>query len=130
MNPLAHKRQQLLQQMEQIDRMERGSLQAETRASQRNPNQQRGPYFKHQIWEDGQNKTRRVDADQADALAQAIEGRKEFEKLAEQFVDATVAMTNCSASFSNSLRPSIAWAKASAWSASTRRVLFWPSSQI
>jgi len=93
MNPLAHKRQRLLQQMEQIHRMERGSVQAETRPSQRDPNQERGPYFKHQIWEDGQNKTRRIPADQADALAQAIEGRKEFEKLAEEFVDATVAMT-------------------------------------
>ena len=112
MNPLVHKRQQLLQQMEQIDRMERGSLQAETRPSQRHPNQQRGPYFKHQTWEDGQNKTRRIPADQADALAQAIDGRKAFEKLAEQFVDATVAMTradSCSDSKKNatkSKRPS------------------------
>ena len=93
MNPLAHKRQQLLQQMEQIHRMERGSLQAETRPSQRHPNEERGPYFKHQVWEDGQNKTRRLSADDAQALAQAIEGRKEFEKLAAQFVDTTVAMT-------------------------------------
>ena len=93
MNPFSHKRQQILQQMEQIDRMERGSLQAETRPSQRDPNQERGPYFKHQIWEDGQNKTRRIPPDKADALTQAIEGRKEFEKLAEQFVDATVSMT-------------------------------------
>jgi hypothetical protein len=93
MNPFTHKRQQILQQMEQIDRMERGSLQAETRPSQRQPDHERGPYFKHQVWEDGQNKTRRIPPNQADALAQAINGRKEFEKLAEQFVDATVAMT-------------------------------------
>ena len=93
MNALAHKRQQLLQQMEQIHRMERGSLQAETRPSQRHPNEERGPYFKHQVWEDGQNKTRRLSAEHAQALAQAIEGRKEFEKLAAQFVDTTVAMT-------------------------------------
>lgn len=98
MNTLAHKRQQLLQQMEQIDRMERGSLQAEKRPSQRHPNEERGPYFKHQVWEGGQNKTRRIAADQAQALAQAIEGRKEFEKLAEQFVDATVAMTRADSS--------------------------------
>src|SRR5438093_5342181 len=98
MNPLAHKRQQLLQQMEQIPRMERGSLQVETRPSQRDASQERGPYFKHQIWEDGQNMTRRIPADQADALAQAIEGRKEFEKLAEQYVDATVAMTRADSS--------------------------------
>lgn len=93
MNSLAHKRQQILQQMEQIHRMERGSLQAETRPSQRDPDVERGPYFKHQVWEDGQNKTRRLSVEDAQALAQAIEGRKEFEKLAAQFVDTTVAMT-------------------------------------
>jgi hypothetical protein len=98
MNPLAHKRQQILQQMEQIQRMERGSLQAEKRPSLRHPDQDRGPYFKHQVWENGQNLTRRVPPDHAGALAQAIEGRKEFEKLAEQFIDATVVMTRADAS--------------------------------
>jgi hypothetical protein len=79
-NPLAHKRQQILQQMEQIDRMERGSLQSETRPSQRLPNQPQGPYFKHQIWEEGRNVTRRIPPEKAPALAKAIAGRKEFEK--------------------------------------------------
>jgi hypothetical protein len=97
-NPLAQQRQQILQQMEQIDRMEQGSLQSETRPSQRHPGQNQGPYFKHQIWEDGGNVTRRVSAEKAPALAQAIEGRKEFEKLARQFVEATVAMTRTDAS--------------------------------
>ena len=41
MNPLIHKRQQILQQMEQIQHMERGSLQAETRPSLRHPGQDR-----------------------------------------------------------------------------------------
>ena len=44
MNPLAQQRKQILQQIEQIDRMEYGSVQAETRPSQRNPDQPRGPY--------------------------------------------------------------------------------------
>jgi hypothetical protein len=79
--------------MEQIQRMERGSLQAETRPSLRHPGQERGPYFKHQTWEDGQNVTRRIPAEQADALAQAIEGRKAFEQLAQQFIDTTVKLT-------------------------------------
>ena|SRR5207247_2294132 len=98
MNPLLHKRQQILQQMDQIKRMEHGSLQAETRPSARHPNQGRGPYFKHQVWENGQNLTRRIPADKADTLAQAIEGRKEFEKLAEQFIDATVVLTRADSS--------------------------------
>lgn len=93
MNPLIHKRQQILQQMELIRRMEHGSLQAEKRPSVRHPTQGRGPYYKHQVWENGQNLTRRVPVEEAHALAHAIEGRKEFERLAEAFIDATVLLT-------------------------------------
>jgi len=93
MNSILHQREQILQQMQQIQRMEHGSLQAQTRPSARHPEQDRGPYYKHQVWEDGRNVTRHVPPQQADALAQAIEGRKQFEKLAEQFIDATVLLT-------------------------------------
>src|SRR5206468_9537867 len=98
MNPLLHKRQQILQQMGKIQRMELGSLQAEKRPSVRHPDQGRGPYHKHQVWEDGQNLTRRIPAEKADALAQAIEGRKEFERLAQAFIDATVLLTRAHSS--------------------------------
>ncbi len=97
MNSLLHKRQQLLQQMERIQRMEHGSLQAEKRPSVRHPDQGRGPYYKHQVWEQGQNLTRRVPAQEAEALAQAIAGRKEFERLAEAFIDVTVLLTRAGA---------------------------------
>ena len=93
MNSILHQREQILQQMQQIQRMEHGSLQAQTRPSARHPGQDRGPYFKHQVWEGGRNLTRHIPPVQADALAQAIEGRKQFEKLAEQFIDATVLLT-------------------------------------
>ncbi len=43
MNLLFHQREQILQQMEQIKRMERGSLQAEKRPSVRHPDEGRGP---------------------------------------------------------------------------------------
>jgi hypothetical protein len=103
MDSLAQKRQQILQQMEQIQRMEYGSLQAETRPSKRHSNCPCGPYYKHQIWEKGQNLTRRIPEEKASALAQAIEGRQQFEKLADQFIDTTVAMTRvqCSDSKKN-----------------------------
>lgn len=90
---LIHTRKQILQQMEQIHRMERGSLQAEKRPSVRSPAEGRGPYYKHQVWEGGQNMTKRVPAEKAEALTQAIEGRKQFERLAEAFIDATVILT-------------------------------------
>lgn len=98
MNPLIHKREQILQQMQDIRRMERGSLQSEKRPSVRHPDEDRGPYYKHQVWENGQNLTRRVPVEKADALAQAIEGRKEFERLAEAFIDATVLLTRAESS--------------------------------
>ena len=98
MNPLIHRRQQILQQMELIRCMEHGSLQAEKRPSVRHPDQGRGPYYKHQVWEKGRNLTRRVPAEEVDALAQAIEGRKEFEHLAEAFIDATVLLTRAESS--------------------------------
>lgn len=98
MNPLIHQRRQILQQMELITRMEHGSLQAEKRTSVRHPDQGRGPYYKHQVWENGQNLTRRIPLEQADALAQAIDGRKQFERLAEAFIDATVLLTRAESS--------------------------------
>lgn len=93
MQNLAHKRQQILQQMEAISSMEYGSLQKESRPSKSNPDQPNGPYFKHQVWEHGKNATRRVPAEKAEALAEAIEGRQNFERLSQEFIDTTVAMT-------------------------------------
>lgn len=78
--------------------MEHGSLRSESRPSKRHPKCPCGPYFKHQVWEDGQNLTRRIPAEQADILAEAIENRKRFEKLAEEFIQATVAMTRAQSS--------------------------------
>ena len=93
MNTYAQQRARILQQMEQILTMERGSLQAETRPSKQAPEVANGPYFKHQVWADGRNQTRRVPRDEAGWLEQAIQGRQQFEALAEQFVSVTVAMT-------------------------------------
>ncbi len=73
--------------------MERGSLQEERRPSKLDPAQPNGPYFKHQVWEAGKNQTRRVPREEAEHLATAIKGRQQFEALAEQFVEITVAMT-------------------------------------
>lgn len=99
--------------MEQIQLMELGSLQEENRPSPRHPTQTTGPYFKHQVWDQGKNRTRRVPAEKAASLAQAIDGRKKFEQLAGQFIETTVAMTRAEAPASeskknetNSRRPS------------------------
>jgi DNA-binding transcriptional regulator YdaS (Cro superfamily) len=93
MNAYLQKRKQILQQMEQISQMELGSLHEERRPSKRHPGQLQGPYYKLQAWADGRNQSRRVPPDKAPALAQAIAGRQQFEKLAQDFIDTTVAMT-------------------------------------
>lgn len=94
MNTAKFKREQLLQQMNQIQDMEYGSLKAEVRPkSTAGQNEQNGPYFKHQAWENGKNVSRRVPATQAPTLATAIAGRQQFEKLAQEFVAVTVAQT-------------------------------------
>lgn len=93
MKHLSQKRIQILQQMEQITAMENGSIQSESRPSKSDPSLVSGPYFKHQVWEDGVNVTRRVSPEEAERLAKAVEGRKQFEFLAQEFKDTTIEMT-------------------------------------
>lgn len=75
-----------------IERMDRGHLSAEYRASNRQA-EALGPYYKHQVWEKGKNRSRRVRQEEVAALREAIEGHKRFVRLAEEYVDVTVAMT-------------------------------------
>jgi hypothetical protein len=94
MSTAKFKREQPLQRMNQIQAMEYGSLKGEVRPkSTTGQNEQNGPSFKHQAWENGKNVSRRVPATQAPAWAAAIAGRQQFEKLAQEFVAVTVAQT-------------------------------------
>ena len=80
--------------MASLQRMEHGSLKAEYRTSSASgPSCQVGPYYKHQVWQDGRNVSRRVSAEAAPGLQAAIANRQRFEVLAAQFVDLTVAHT-------------------------------------
>ncbi len=106
MNNAKFKREQLLQQMNQIQTMEYGSLKAEVRPkSATGQGEQNGPYFKHQAWANGKNASRRIPASQAPALAHAITGRQRFEKLAEEFVAVTVAATRQPLTFAKKKSP-------------------------
>jgi DNA-binding transcriptional regulator YdaS (Cro superfamily) len=91
------RRQALLQQMERIEQMEHGALAEEYRPAA-DGGGRRGPYFKHQQWKQGRNVSRRVPAEEAPALREAIEGRQHFEELARAFVDVTVAGTRAAKS--------------------------------
>jgi hypothetical protein len=77
--------------MAALQTMEAGSLKAEYRDS---PSGERcGPYFKHQVWQDGANASRRVSSQEAPALEAAILNRQKFEALANQFIEVTITST-------------------------------------
>ena len=92
---IARQRQELLLEMARIERMETGSLSEEYREvpASGGPPQRHGPYFKHQAWVGGRNRTRRVPASEAPALREAVEGRQRFESLSAEFIELTVAAT-------------------------------------
>jgi len=95
--------------MSLIERMEFGSLAEEYRevAGTGGERVRNGPYFKHQKWEEGRNRSRRVPAEEAKALREAVEGRQRFESLSAEFIELTVASTRRDdPSKKNSARPS------------------------
>ena len=91
MNSLQVQRDQILQQMAQIDTMEYGSLHAEHRPAQGGGTT--GPYYKHQVWEQGKNLSQRIPAAEAPALQSALTNRQRFEALARDYIALTVQLT-------------------------------------
>jgi ABC-type Zn uptake system ZnuABC Zn-binding protein ZnuA len=77
------KMHRLLERMAQIGRMERGKL---CRMGER-------PHYNHQSWQDGRNIVRYVAADETDFVQEAIDGYRQFAKLAEQYADEVITQT-------------------------------------
>jgi hypothetical protein len=89
------KRQDILRQMSNIEKMQLGRLTEEFRKREVEGRiQVTGPYYKHQQWRDGKNVTTRVKPDKAEALRKGVEGLDHFKRLSAEFVEATVAMTD------------------------------------
>ena len=87
-------RTHLIHPMASLQSLEQGSLKAEYRTSSADGQTgQVGPYYRHQVWQNGRNVSRRVSAAAAPGLQAAIANRQRFEALAAQFVDLTVAHT-------------------------------------
>jgi len=78
--------QSLLQQIAQIQHMERGKL----CVLREGPD---GPYYNHQTWEKGKNVARYVSQDQVQPLQQAIDGYNQFQMLMEQYVQMMIQKT-------------------------------------
>jgi len=78
--------QVLLQQMAQIQQMERGKLCVIRQGPA-------GPYYNHQTWENGKNISRYVPRQEVEAVEQAIAGYQKFVALSEQYVQLMVGET-------------------------------------
>jgi hypothetical protein len=77
---------QLLNQLVQIQRMERGKLSVMRQGP-------KGPYYKLQSWEKGRNFSRYVPRDQADAVQEALDGYHHFQELTGQYAQAIIERT-------------------------------------
>lgn len=88
------KRKALLEQMAQIDTMEKGTLAAEYREVKAGGKAiTKGPYFKHQVWEKGRNVSKRVPVKETESLKKAVEGYHKFKGLSEEYINTTIEMT-------------------------------------
>jgi len=76
----------ILQQIAQIQSMERGKLSVIKQSAS-------GPFYKLQAREHGKNVTRYVPREQVPAVQQAIEGYKQFQALPEQYADELITQT-------------------------------------
>lgn len=81
------RRQEILQEMNSITRMERGKLCVQ------HPKGGSAPFHKLQNWCHGRNQTRYVPAEEVPALQEALAGHERFQRLAREFVELTVAAT-------------------------------------
>jgi hypothetical protein len=84
---IQQRRQEILQAMNSLTRMERGKLCTQSRGPSC------PPFHKLQCWPEGKNHTRYVPSDEVPVLQEALAGHQRFQQLAEEFVDLTVAMT-------------------------------------
>jgi hypothetical protein len=99
-------KQQLLQRIAAIPAMERGKL---SPYSFKERSGSTGPYYKLQHWQNGQNHTRHIPADELSAVEAALAGYAQYEQLTDQYAQLVIAETRqCTAALkkSKSLPPS------------------------
>jgi hypothetical protein len=99
--------QQLVHQITQIQRMERGKL----RVMRQGPD---GAYYHLQSWEEGKNFNRYVPRDQLPAYQEALDGYQRFQQLTEQYAQGVIHKTRAELATSkkkNRSRPPSSWPK-------------------
>jgi len=89
-------RQSLLDQIAAITTMQPGTLAEEWREHpdpKGGGTVRLGPYFKHQVWKDGRNASRRVPTDEAAQLREDIDNAKRFEQLTDDLARLNIEHT-------------------------------------
>ena len=93
-NLLQQRKAQILQEMAEIDRMQRGRLSEQFfNKTKEGRETTLGPYYVLQRWSEGRNLCQRVAAQEVASVRSAIEGYERFEKLADEFVEITERLT-------------------------------------
>jgi len=91
---ISARRQELLTELAELTAIERGTLYEEYREVP-DPNGpgtvRRGPYFKHQCWEEGRNRSVRVPAPQADLLRQDLAQGLQFDAVTKELAALALA---------------------------------------
>jgi hypothetical protein len=94
---LEQRRDQILQQIQSIDRLRRGSLSRQFFKKTRSGSKARqGPYFVLQGYIHGKKFSERVPAEQAPEIEPLVANYNRFEELAEEFVAVTDQITRLS----------------------------------
>jgi hypothetical protein len=97
LSQLEQRREQILEQIQAIDRLRRGSLSRQFFKKPRAASKtQQGPYYVLQGYIQGQKFSERVPAQQAQQIEPLVANYKRFEKLAEEFVSVTDQITRLS----------------------------------
>jgi hypothetical protein len=98
--------QSVLQDIAQVQRMERGTLSVIRQGPA-------GPYYNHQCYEEGRNVSRYVPLEQVNAVKEAMEGYRRFQELAEQYVQLMVEKTRAErqTGVKKKRRPRSSWPK-------------------
>ena len=100
--------QSLLQEIAQIQRLDRGTLSV----LRQGPQGPQGPYYNHQCYEQGRNVSRYVPSEQVAALKEAINGHRRVQELMAQYVQLMVDKTRAereAGSKKKSSRPPSSW---------------------
>jgi hypothetical protein len=90
---LLQQREHILQQMQAIQRLRRGSFSRQSFPARRRGLRKQGPYFLLQGYADGRKFSERIPAERAEEVQQDVENYRRFQALAEQFVAVSDALT-------------------------------------